>query len=68
MLFDWHQRIAGANAFPGTHWAWVTLVSPTQEADSYSQSSRRSISDNMLEMFSSDNAAGDTARPGRIGR
>jgi hypothetical protein len=41
MLFDGHQRISGANAFPGTHWDWVTLVSPTQEADSYSQLDER---------------------------
>jgi hypothetical protein len=41
MLFDGHQRITGANAFPGTHWDWVTLVSPTQEADAYSQLDER---------------------------
>ena len=33
MLFDGHLRIAGANAFPGTSWDWVTLVAPDQEAD-----------------------------------
>jgi hypothetical protein len=41
MLFDGHLRIRGANAFPGTHWDWVTLVSPTQESDSYSQLDER---------------------------
>jgi hypothetical protein len=41
MLFDGHERISGANAFPGTHWDWVTLVSPKQEADSYSQLDER---------------------------
>jgi hypothetical protein len=41
MLFDGHQRIAGANAFPGTHWDWVTLVSPKQESDHYSQLDER---------------------------
>jgi len=41
MLFDGHLRISGANAFPGTHWDWVTLVSPTQEAESYSQLDER---------------------------
>jgi hypothetical protein len=41
MLFDGHERISGANAFPGTHWDWVTLVSPTQETDSYSQLDER---------------------------
>ena len=41
MLFDGHLRISGANAFPGTHWDWVTLVSPKQEAESYSQLDER---------------------------
>jgi hypothetical protein len=41
MLFDGHLRIGGANAFPGTHWDWVTLVSPKQEAESYSQLDER---------------------------
>jgi hypothetical protein len=41
MLFDGHQRISGANAFPGTHWDWVTLVSPTQESETYSQLDER---------------------------
>jgi hypothetical protein len=41
MLFDGHQRIEGANAFPGTHWDWVTLVAPNQESDTYSQLDER---------------------------
>jgi hypothetical protein len=41
MLFDGHLRISGANAFPGTHWDWVTLVSPHQETDAYSQLDER---------------------------
>jgi hypothetical protein len=41
MLFDGHERISGANAFPGTHWDWVTLVSPHQETDTYSQLDER---------------------------
>jgi hypothetical protein len=41
MLFDGHERISGANAFPGTHWDWVTLVSASQEAATYSQLDER---------------------------
>lgn len=41
MLFDGHERFAGAVAFPGTHWNWVLLVNPKQEAEHYSQVDER---------------------------
>lgn len=41
MLYDAEKRLAGASAFPGTHWNWVVLVSPTQETDNYSQLDER---------------------------
>ena len=41
MLFDGHERFSGANAFAGTHWNWIMLVSPTQETENYSQVDER---------------------------
>ena len=41
MLFDGHERISGANAFPGPHWNWVVLVNPNQETATYSQLDER---------------------------
>jgi hypothetical protein len=41
MLFEGDQRIAGANAFGGTHWNWVVLNRPDQEAENYSQLDER---------------------------
>lgn len=41
MLFDGHERIDKANAFAGTHWNWIVLVSPTQEAEFYSEVDER---------------------------
>jgi len=41
MLFDGHERIAGAEAFPAAHWHWVTLVNPNQETEYYSQVDER---------------------------
>jgi len=41
MLYDGHERIAGANAFPDTAWHWVVLVAPDQESESYSQLDER---------------------------
>jgi hypothetical protein len=41
MLFDGHERFSGANAFAGSHWNWIMLVSPTQETENYSQVDER---------------------------
>jgi hypothetical protein len=41
MLFDGHERIANAHAFPDTKWHWVTLVDPKQESEFYSQVDER---------------------------
>jgi len=41
MLFEGHERIAGAEAFPGANWHWVTLVDPKQETEYYSQVDER---------------------------
>lgn len=41
MLFDGEERIDGANAFGGTHWNWVVLNRPDQEAEFYSQLDER---------------------------
>ena len=41
LLFHAEQRIAGANAFPGTKWVWVVLVKHDQEAANYSQLDER---------------------------
>jgi hypothetical protein len=41
LLFHAEQRIANANAFPGTNWVWVVLVKPDQEAATYSQLDER---------------------------
>ena len=41
MLFEGDQRIAGANAFGGTHWNWVVLNRFDQETEHYSQLDER---------------------------
>jgi hypothetical protein len=41
MLFDGHERIAGAEAFTGANWHWVILVDPKQESKFYSQVDER---------------------------
>ena len=41
MLFEGDQRIAGANAFGGTHWNWVVLNRADQETEHYSQLDER---------------------------
>ncbi|HTF20904.1 MAG TPA: DUF1214 domain-containing protein, partial [Chryseolinea sp.] len=41
MLFNGHERIANAEAFPDANWHWVTLVDPKQETEYYSQVDER---------------------------
>jgi hypothetical protein len=41
MLFDGEDRISGANAWRGTHWNWIVLNRPDQEAEYYSQLDER---------------------------
>jgi hypothetical protein len=41
LLFDGHERISGAEFFPGKHWHWVTLLSAGGESESYSQLDER---------------------------
>jgi hypothetical protein len=41
MLFDAEPRFSGANMWSGTHWNWVVIMNPDQEAEHYSQLDER---------------------------
>ena len=41
LLFDGHERISGAEFFPGKNWHWVTLYASDGESESYSQLDER---------------------------
>jgi len=41
MLYEGHHRFKGANAIAGTHWNWVQVMDPSQEAQYYSQVDER---------------------------
>jgi hypothetical protein len=41
VMYEGSQRETGVTAFPGTRWDWVFYVTPSQEAENYSQLDER---------------------------